>query len=171
MLWLIYLIFKLPVHYTKSLVHCNNAGVSTTGLPKLFFCTIQGLSFPPSFSHIVLWPLIFDQTYLPLWFDISTLMEVQLQRVFYWALGKKKKTNLNQKISPTTEEIQMLFNRSFSFYLHIILFSFKCLYTLHKCYTAVETRSFSALCKKKQPTFFSGIFSIIKKWTGTSSAS
>lgn len=56
----------------------------------------------------------------------------------------------------------MLCNRSFDFYLHSILFSFKCVYTLHKCYTAVETGRFSALCKETKPTFFSGIFSVIK---------
>lgn len=56
----------------------------------------------------------------------------------------------------------MLHDRPFDFYLHSILFSSKCLYTLHKCYTAVETGSFSDLCKKKIPTFFSGIFSVVK---------
>lgn len=36
------------------------------------------------------------------------------------------------------------------------------IYSLHKCYTAVETGSFSALHKKNKPIFFSGVFSVIK---------
>lgn len=56
----------------------------------------------------------------------------------------------------------MLCNRFFGCYLHSILFSFKCLCTLQKCYTEVETGSFSALFKKKKTTFFSGIFSVVK---------